>query len=381
MQSRKNLVIAVVIAAIVILYFVVQTLNNEEKIKQPAQVLEVEAMVLKKERVEPTMQLPGRIKGFKVAEIRPQISGIITQRLFKEGSIVEKGDQLYEIEPSQYEAVYKSAKASMKKAQAKNDRFTELLKINAVSQQEYDEVVASLAQTEANLSIAKVNFNYTKVYAPISGHIGKSTVTQGALITNGQAQELAIITQLNPIYVDLALPSKEFINMRQQINDGLKNSVTLKTADGQYTFPEKGDLQFSEVHVSESTGTILLRALFPNPKNELLPGMFVRATLHLNPIEAILLPHEVASRSPDGTLTIWTVSEEGTVSPKTVKAHGSIGNAWLIKEGIDAGTTIVTKGFQKIKPEMPVKFILANTQTKPLKKTEEGKMQPLGLLA
>lgn len=366
-------VILVVVILAVLGYFAYNFLmksqaasNAEQAGQQQSQAVPVDALVLRKQSVPLYEELPGRTRAFKVAEIRPQVSGIITERLFTEGAYVEEGQQLYQIDEAPYKALYDSAQADLQKAQAnvkslqsRADRYADLVKIDAISRQEYDDSVASLAQAQADVAVAQaaivtaeVSLNYTKVYAPISGFISKSFVTQGALVTENQAQELATITQLDPIYVDMTQSSEELMRTKQKMSDANSQvPVHLTYNDGAMKYDEKGVLQFSEVRVDESTSSVELRALFPNPDNILMPGLFVRGTLELDPVDGFLVPHRAAIRQPDGSLIVWRIKDDNTIEQTPIKAQETYNtNQWLVTEGLQDGMKIVTAGFQKIAP-------------------------------
>ncbi|PZP39875.1 MAG: efflux transporter periplasmic adaptor subunit [Pseudomonas fluorescens] len=280
--------------------------------------VEVSVVTLKAEPLELTKDLPGRTSAVRVAEIRPQVSGIITKRLFEEGGTVTEGQQLYQIDPAPFQATYNSARADLQKAEANvksveamAERYTELVKIGGVSKQEYDNAVASLAQAKADVAIAranvataKINLDYTKVMSPISGRIGQSKVTEGALVAAGQADAIAVVQQLDSIYVDVSQSSEEVMKLRKQFSgekdeESPKASVRL-LVDGKLTEGE-GQLQFSDISVNPTTGTVLLRVLFPNANQEVLPGMFVHARIpQWKDENAILVPQQSVSRQADG---------------------------------------------------------------------------------
>jgi membrane fusion protein (multidrug efflux system) len=333
--------------------------------------LPVTALTIEASPLDLYETLPGRTSAYKFAEIRPQVSGIITQRMFDEGSMVEAGQQLYQIDPAAYQAAYNSAQATLKKAranvkaaEAKAVRYAELVIIEAVSKQEYDDVVAALDQAHADVAIgeaavatAKVNLDYTKVYAPIAGRIGKSTVTQGALVTAGQAQPLATITQLDPIYVDMTQSSKDLMQLRDLNATGPDQKATVSLsidATGQ-EYPHPGTLEFSEVAVDETTSTVKLRATFPNPDQLLLPGLFVKASVKKSHMDnALLVPQRAAMRGPDGNLMVWVIGTDGTVNPRPIQTVREVGDQWLVSGGLNAGETIALDSFQKMQPGMPV---------------------------
>ncbi len=328
------------------------------------QAVPVTVMRMQTEKTTLHEELPGRIVAFKVAEIRPQVGGIVTNRLFEEGSDVKQGQQLYQIDPAPYQAAYDSAKANLSKAEAnvlsvsaKSARYEELVKIEAVSKQDYDDIRASLSQANADVAIAKaamaqakISLNYTKVYAPISGRIGKSSVTTGALVTASQPEALAQITQLDPVYVDMTQSSAQMMRMRAHLEDGKEAPVALFLEGEKTPYAHEGKLQFTEVTVDPTTGSVLLRALFPNPDGTLLPGLFVRAQIKLKEEDSLLVPQKAATRSPDGSLSVWVVDGENKVAPRPVSAEKAIGDKWLVKDGVQVGDIIVLEGFQKITP-------------------------------
>ena len=323
-----------------------------------------------------TSELPGRTTPHQVAEVRPQVNGIIEERLFEEGQLVEKGAPLYRIDDSLYQADVESARAELARAQAtlkstrlRAQRFEKLLDMKAVSQQEYDEAEAALGENEAQvaaaraaLSSARTNLDYTTLEAPISGRIGRSTVTAGALVTANQAQSLATIRQLDPIYVDLTQSARELRRLRQALENGELEKVgedearvTLLMEDGS-EYQEEGVLQFSEYAVEESTGSVTLRALFPNPDGDLLPGMFVRAKLPEGErSEAILVPQKGIARDSTGQATAMVINDNDQVERRNVTTERAVGNRWLIAEGLSGGDRLVVEGLQKIQPGMTVK--------------------------
>lgn len=327
--------------------------------------------------------LPGRTSAYRKAEVRPQVSGIIQKRLFTEGAEVKAGAQLYQIDPATYEAAYATAQAQLAGAQAnfaaakaRNARFQSLIVSKAISQQDFDDAQASFAQAQANLEIgkasvetARINLKYTNVLAPISGVIGKSNVTEGALVSAGQAQVLTTIQQLDPIYVDVSQSADELLNLRRQIMSGKVTApgeakVSLVLNDGSH-YTQEGRLQFSEVGVSESTGTVVLRALFPNPDKLLLPGMFVRTQLqegvHAN---AILVPQQGITRDRSGNATALVVTKDNKVEMRKIKTSRAIGDKWLVEEGLAVDEQVIVEGVQKVKPGAPVKTVPAKIATK-----------------
>lgn len=334
--------------------------------QQHPQSPQVSVYTVKSAPLAVTTELPGRTDAFRVAEVRPQVSGIILRRNFTEGSDVKAGDSLYQIDPATYQAAYDNAKGELAKVQAAANiahltvkRYVPLVGTQYVSKQEYDQAVATAQQADASVvaaqagvESARINLAYTKVTSPIEGRIGKSSVTEGALVTNGQATALATVQQLDPIYVDVTQPSSDFMRLKQsslQKGDG-SSTVELLMENGQ-PYPLKGTLQFSDVTVDESTGSITLRAIFPNPKHLLLPGMFVRARIDegVQP-DAILVPQQGVTRTPRGDATVLVVNDKNQVESRTVVAPQAIGDRWLITEGLKNGDRVIVSGLQKARP-------------------------------
>ena len=325
-----------------------------------------------------TTELPGRTSAYLIAEVRPQVSGIIQERLFVEGSDVEAGEVLYQIDPAVYQATYDSAKAELARAEAnlnpirlKAERYADLVKIKAVSQQENDDASAAFKQAEADVEAnragvetARINLDYTRVTAPISGRIGRSAVTVGALVTANQPAALATIQQLSPIYVDVTQSSAEMLRLNQGLASGMLKSsdatranVRLVLEDGSL-YPLSGTLEFSEVSVDQSTGSVTLRAIFPNPKHTLLPGMFVRAILDEGVNEhALLVPQRGVTRNQAGDAMVMVVGSEEKVEPRVIKVLRTVGDNWLVSEGLKAGDRVIMEGLQKARPGTPVKAV------------------------
>ncbi|EDH4584887.1 efflux transporter periplasmic adaptor subunit [Salmonella enterica] len=322
-----------------------------------------------------TTELPGRTSAFRIAEVRPQVSGIVLKRNFTEGSDVEAGQSLYQIDSATYQADYDSAKGELAKSEAAAaiahltvKRYVPLVGTKYISQQEYDQAIADARQSDAAVVAAKaavesarINLAYTKVTSPISGRIGKSNVTEGALVTNGQSTELATVQQLDPIYVDVTQSSNDFMRLRQSVEQGslhkdsASSTVELVMENGQ-VYPLKGTLQFSDVTVDESTGSITLRAVFPNPQHSLLPGMFVRARIDegVQP-NAILVPQQGVTRTPRGDAMVMVVNDKSQVEARNVVAAQAIGDKWLISEGLKPGDKVIVSGLQKARPGVKVK--------------------------
>jgi membrane fusion protein (multidrug efflux system) len=332
--------------------------------------------VVKPENVSLTTELSGRTVPQQIAEVRPQVNGIILKRLFTEGSDVKAGQVLYQIDAAAFEAVYASAKAVQARVEASlvslrltEGRYRDLVKIKAVSQQDYDNAYAGLKQGEADLAVAKaavesarINLAYTKITAPISGRIGRSSVTGGALVTANQQAALATIQQLDSIYVDVTQSTSDMLRLKQSLAKGiLKKSgsapVKLILEDGS-AYPLAGTLKFSEVTVDQSTGSVTLRAVFPNPKQELLPGMFVRAIVVEGVNEsAVLIPQRGVTRTPKGDAMVMTVGAEEKVEPRPIKVVRTVGDSWLVSDGLKTGDRVILEGLQKARPGTPVKAV------------------------
>ncbi|MCW2248095.1 membrane fusion protein (multidrug efflux system) [Azospirillum fermentarium] len=338
---------------------------------------EVTVTTIQPQDLPVTTELPGRTAPFRVAEIRPQVSGIVLKRFFQEGSDVKAGEQLYQIDPATYEAALASAQADVQKAEAnlqaarnKAGRYGDLVRNSVVSKQDYDDVQATLKQNEAqlaaaraSLNLAQINLNYTKVFAPISGRIGKSSVTEGALVTANQATALATVQQFDPIYVDVTQTASQLMALREAMESGRirpaepgKIPVSLLLDGSGTPYPIRGDLQFAGVTVDPGTSSVQLRAVFPNPKQDLLPGLFVRARIEQGiAAGAITVPQAAVSRGPDGSARVWVVGDGNKVAPRTIKTERPVGNAWLVSEGLTPGERIVIEGLQKVKPGAEVK--------------------------
>ncbi|WP_434635979.1 multidrug efflux RND transporter periplasmic adaptor subunit AcrA [Klebsiella sp. I138] len=349
---------------------------DDKPAQQGAQHMpEVGIVTLKSAPLQITTELPGRTSAYRIAEVRPQVSGIILKRNFTEGSDIQAGVSLYQIDPATYQASYESAKGDLAKAQAAANiaqltvkRYQKLLGTKYISQQDYDTAVADAQQSNAAVVAAKaavetarINLAYTKVTSPISGRIGKSAVTEGALVQNGQATALATVQQLDPIYVDVTQSSNDFLRLKQELADGKlkqengKAKVELVTSDG-LKYPQGGTLEFSDVTVDQTTGSITLRAIFPNPDHTLLPGMFVRARLQegTNP-DALLVPQQGVTRTPRGDASVMVVGEGDKVEVRQVTATQAIGDKWLVTSGVKSGDRVIVTGLQKVKPGVQVK--------------------------
>lgn len=380
-MKTKNAMRWCSILAILIAGYLLSGCNNSGNAKEilpKASPAEVGVVVIEAQPLPMTMELSGRISSHMVAEVRPQVQGIIKKRLFIEGSDVKAGQVLYLIDPATYQATYASAKAALSRAEAnliparlKENRFKDLVKVNAVSSQDYDDVSAALKQAAADVEAAKatlesasINLTYCQVTAPITGRIGRSSVTTGALVTASQVLSLATIRQLDTVFVDVTQPSIEMLRLKRALASGeLKVSETGVTAvkllleDGTL-YERTGTLEFSEVSVDESTGSVTLRTVFPNPDKLLLPGMFVRTIIETGVKEqAILAPQRGVTHDSSGRAIALVVGKEDKVELRTLKVDRAVGDKWLVNEGLTVGDRLIVEGVQKARPGSPVKVI------------------------
>jgi len=321
--------------------------------------------------------VPGRVVAYQVAEIRPQVSGIIQSRLFEEGSFVEEGQQLYQIDAARYEAEYERAKGNLEDAEARRlnaealfQRVAKLFKADSVSQQQYDEAKYGLKQAEAAVGIAraevktaKINLDYTRVRAPISGYISPSNVTKGALVTERQSMPLATVRQLDPVYVDLSKSARLSSDLRNRLtaarmkNDGETDfAVTLFPTETGEPYSSKGTLDVADLAVDPQTGSIRLRSVFPNPDKVLLPGMFVRASIaDSEDTKAIIVPQKSIIIEPGGGKSVWVIDSEDLARKRPVKTGEAFGNQWIILEGLTSGDRLIVEGAMTLRDGAPVR--------------------------
>jgi membrane fusion protein (multidrug efflux system) len=353
--------------------------RSETKAAGPAGPVEVGVVTLEPRPVTLTRELPGRTSAFRVAEVRARVNGIVLKRHFTEGSDVKEGQVLFTIDPAPYRAALAGAKAQLARAEATlssnrmlAERYAELVKAHAVSQQEHDNAMAALEASEADVAAGKaavdaaqINVGYTTVTSPVRGRIGRSAVTEGAYVQAAQATLLATVQQLDPVYVDLTQSSVDVLRLRRDLETGKLRSagkgqarVTVVLEDGR-EYGSPGALQFADVTVDPATGSIGLRALVPNPKAELLPGMFVRARLEegVSP-EAILVPQVAVTRDQKG-VPVAMVVVGGKVERRTLAADRAVGDAWLVTSGVKAGDQVIVEGLQKVRPGAEVKAVPA----------------------
>ncbi len=333
----------------------------------------VSVVTLKQQTVTLTRELPGRTAAYLVAEVRPQVSGIVKSRLFTEGSVVKAGQPLYQLEDATYRAAYESAKASLARteatlvtAQLSYKRASELVRIDAISTQDFEDATAALRLAEADMAGAKaavqssgVTLGFARITSPISGRIGRSSVTAGALVTANQAQSLATVQQLDPIYIDVNASSNELLNLRREWASG----ATQRAVDAPVTiiletgarYAHDGRLAFSEVSVDPTTGSFALRVEAPNPEDLLLPGMYVRATITGGRREhALLVPQRGVSRDPAGNTSVLIAGPDNKVEQRIVVVSQTVGDQWLVESGLKEGDRVIVEGLQKIRPGVAV---------------------------
>lgn len=327
---------------------------------------EVDVVKIHTQPVDVTSTLPGRTSAYRIAEVRPQVSGIVTKRSFVEGSMVNKGDVLFELDDSTYIAAVASAKANLAKAEAtlsqasfQAKRYSQLIEQKSVSQQDYEnaqasykEALASVAAAKAEVNAAQINLGYTKIKAPISGRIGRTLITEGALLTANQADALATIQQLDPLYVDLSQPSSDLLKLRKNAGEGRQElkGIQLFLDDGT-PIEQRATLQFAEVSVNEKTGTVNIRATIPNADQFLLPGLYVRAAVPTEHRDnGVLVTQAAVSHDARGQANVLVVNDKNQVENRTIVANQTIGNQWLVDSGLNEGDQVIVNGLQKVQP-------------------------------
>lgn len=354
MMNRKLLII--------ILFFLLTACDGSSSHRaSPAAIPQVSVVTLQSQPVTLTARLPGRTTAVRGAEVRPQVDGIILKRLFTEGAEVKAGQPLYQIDPAAYQAAYDKAQATLTNANALAKRYKPLSEAHAVSGQVYDDAVASAKEAAADLETARVNLSYTQVRAPISGHIGRSIYTEGALVTSGQSSFLTTIQQLNPMYVDVSESSQNLLLLRRALAQGhLKAAgdnaaaVQLTLEDGS-SYGQEGKLEFSEVTVDAGNGSVTMRASFPNPHNELLPGMFVHAILQQGVQEqGILIPQEAVGHDVKGKPYVYVVKTDNTVEQRAITTVEMTQGQWLVSQGLNSGEKVITDGLQSVRAGIKV---------------------------
>jgi len=347
-------------------YFLIAGTHIQAETTKNQPGVEVSIMTVQSQPMVFSKDLPGRTAAYRIAEIRPQVSGIIVKRLFEEGSDVKKGQQLYQIDPAPYEAAYEQAQATLLKAEAnikslkaKAERYEEVVKVSAVSRQERDDTLADFAQGEADIALAKaslrsakINLDYTKVFSPISGRIGQSLVTEGALVTANQDHSLAVVQQFDKIYVDVMQPVEDFMKFRRQreiwSSKGHATPPAKLIIDGN-RYEENGVIQFADAKVHQNTGMVQIRTLFSNPAGLILPGLFVHVQLpQYAEKNTILIPQQAVIRQPNGEVIVWAVDQKNKVFQKKIQVEEIVGNQWRVTQGLKPGDRIVLEGIMKI---------------------------------
>ncbi|GAB2197364.1 efflux RND transporter periplasmic adaptor subunit [Sessilibacter sp. MAH4] len=374
---RILVAVATICAATLLSVYQINTVSAQSNAgNKKAPLKEVAIQKVKSVSVDIKETFPGRVTAFRQAEIRPQVEGIVIRRMFEEGSEVQKGQQLYQIDDTRYAALLHSAEADLEAAQAEYEsikvterRFQELLQMKAVSQQEYDDLHADLRKAKAEVAvakaavdIAKINVGYTKVYAPISGRISRSAITEGALVTGNQSAALATITQLDPIYVDIQHTGKtsDLVHLNSLMQSENIAVQLLFDEQSNQVYQHEGVLKLSEVTVDRTTGSVALRAEVPNPERYLLPGMYVRTSFNAGNTQAVLVPQSATQRGPNGKLQVWLVGENNIVEKREVVAESTRGSAWVVTEGLKTGDMLITEGYQKVRPGEQVSTVMGH---------------------
>lgn len=377
MEKNNKIKLLLILTSVLLASFILSGCKKKNP-DIPPPTPEVAFITIKTESVVTTTELAGRTSANLVAEVRPQVSGIIQDRLFTEGSNVKAGQPLFKIDPATYWSALDNAKAALARSEAnlpaiqlKASRLKDLLNDKAVSQQDYDDASAALKQVQADIQYwkatvetARINLKYTTITAPISGRIGRSNITKGALVTAYQPLALATIQKMDPIYVDVTQSTTDILRLRRQLQEGQldqngknQQKVRLLLDDGS-EYPFKGDLKFRDVTVDPTTGSVILRIVFPNPKDILMPGMFVRAVIqegiHKN---AVVVPQQAVSRDPKGNPVTLIVDKNSIVQQKQLILDRPIDNKWLVSSGLESGDRVIVEGMLKVKPGIPAKAV------------------------
>lgn len=371
-MKKHLLLMPLLVLALVYLFW--EQPSRADQAPGQAPLPEVGVVILKPESVTLTTELPGRAAVYQMAEIRPQVSGIIQKRAFTEGSEVKAGALLYQIDPASYDVAVARAKAALASARAELEpsrlrakRYQELIRSKAVSQQDYDEAQAALAlaqariaQAQAELDAARIDLQRTKVTSPIAGRIGRSSVTPGALVTANQPQAMAVVQQLDPIFVDLTQSSTELMRLKRALASGTVQAA--QTAEIQIVledgtpYPHPGTLKLAEASVDPGTGAVTLRAEVPNPDRDLLPGMFVRAAITEGTLnDTLLVPQQAVTRDAQGNALVMSVNNEGTVVVRPVVLGQAAAGSWIVRQGLESGDKVIVSGLQTIRPGMQVR--------------------------
>lgn len=386
MQSRSRLIVRMILLwAVLSGGPLLSGCDRRPQSQPPSAVAEVAVVTVQPQQIVLTTELPGRTSAYRIAEIRPQVNGLILKRLFTEGSDVQAGQELYQIDPAPFQAALNSAKAALGRAKAmlpalqlKAERFKEAVADRAVSRQALDDANAALKQAEADVlywratvETASINLAYARIVSPISGRTGRSNVTDGAIVTAYQPVPLATIQQMDPIYVDVPQSTTELLRLQRRLEEGRinrdgasANKVQLILEDGT-RYPLEGTLQFRDVSVDPTSASVILRMVFPNPNGVLLPGMFVRAVIIEGVNEqAILIPQQAVSRDPKGNPMALIVDGDGKAAPRMLSLDRAIGNQWLVSTGLAPGDRIIVEGMQRVRPGAAVKVAPAAAERK-----------------
>jgi len=367
----RSKVLLSTLAAIITMLCVAGCKKEQQSHAAGGRLMPVKVLEVKTQSVDLHRELPARLSAYRVAQVRARINGIVQKRLFTEGSLVKEGETLFIIDPAPYQAAVDSAKATLERAKAnyasssaQAKRFKKLIETNAISQQSYDDALAlslaskaDVAAAKAALKTAEINLGYTKVTSPITGRIGAAEVTEGAYVQQGTATLLATVQQLDPLYVDMNQSAESVLELRKALESGslLKNGAASSnvkvTLSNGITYERTGTLEFSDVTVNPTTGTVLLRGTLPNPNMELYPGMFVHASLDegIDP-DAILVPQELVTRNLKGEATVMALGEGNVVKTVIIETEKTVGDQWLVTGGLKAGNKLITSNRQKIRP-------------------------------
>ncbi len=373
-MGSSRVAFATISAAVALSGFLSGCGQNDKRQMPPP---EVGVVIIHPRPATLTAELPGRTVPYAISDIRPQVSGIILKRLFTEGSDVKAGQILYQIDPAPYRAAYDNAIANLESTKALAERYAKLLKFNAISLQSYDDAEAAYKQAAATVETARINLNYTRLTAPISGRIGMSSVTEGALVTASQTTALTTIQTLNPIYVDMPQSSTQLLALRQAIAAGQIDAqvpavadVSLLLEDGT-KYPLPGKLQFTDITVDPTTGAVMLRVLVPNPHDILLPGMYVRAEIREGVVpKAILAPQQGVTRDTKGEPIAWVVGKGNMAEMRTLQVSRAVGNDWLVTAGLKDGDRLIVQGTQNVRPGVVVRPLTVSlTDPKPASDT------------
>jgi membrane fusion protein (multidrug efflux system) len=335
--------------------------SSKDKVSSLPPPKPVGVYTLQAQSLDLTTDLPGRTVAFRHAEVRPQVEGIVERRLFTEGATVTEGQQLYQIDDEKYQATYRRAQVNLENARQQFDRYGELVKKGSVSKQQFDDAEANWKLAKAEAELARIDLTYTKVLAPVTGRIGRSAVSEGALVSQAQTQLLATIQQIDPMYVDITQPVGEMLRLQDALaagkiqQDEHKGAQVVLLLENGRSYQHVGSLNFSEVSVDQSTGSVTLRAVVPNPDGRLLPGMFVHARLTQGRKEnAILVPQQAVVRDATGEAAVWVVDNNNQIELRQVSTARTVGNMWLIRRGLESGESVVTEGLLRLRSGMTV---------------------------